>query len=98
MQINKTKENDCLTIALEGRLDTLTAPQLDAELQGAYEGVKSLVFDFAQLAYISSAGLRILLTAQKAMNKQGTMVIKNAGPEIREIFDVTGFSDILTLE
>ena len=98
MQINKTKENDCLTIALEGRLDTLTAPQLDAELQGAYEGIKSLVFDFAQLAYISSAGLRILLTAQKAMNKQGPMVIKNAGPEIREIFDVTGFSDILTLE
>lgn len=98
MTINKTKENDSLMIALEGRLDTLTAPKLDAEIQGALDGIKSLVFDFEKLAYISSAGLRILLSAQKVMNKQGTMVIKNAGPEIREIFDVTGFSDILTLE
>jgi anti-sigma B factor antagonist len=98
MTINKTKENDSLMIALEGRLDTLTAPKLDAEIQGALDGIKSLVFDFEKLAYISSAGLRILLAAQKIMNKQGTMVIRNAGPEIREIFDVTGFSDILTLE
>ena len=98
MKIDKAKENDGLTITLEGRLDTMTAPQLDAELQGAYEGVKSLVFDFKKLAYISSAGLRILLAAQKTMSKQGSMVIKNACAEIREIFDVTGFSDILTLE
>ena len=98
MTINKTKENDSLKIALEGRLDTLTAPKLDAEIQGALDGIKSLVFDFEKLAYISSAGLRILLSAQKVMNKQGTMVTRNAGPEIREIFDVTGFSDILTLE
>ncbi len=98
MTINKIKENDSLKIALEGRLDTLTAPKLDAEIQGALDGIKSLVFDFEKLAYISSAGLRILLSAQKVMNKQGSMVIKNAGPEIREIFDVTGFSDILTLE
>lgn len=98
MTINKIKENDSLKIALEGRLDTLTAPKLDAEIQGALNGIKSLVFDFEKLAYISSAGLRILLSAQKVMNKQGSMVIKNAGPEIREIFDVTGFSDILTLE
>jgi anti-sigma B factor antagonist len=97
MTINKIKENDSLMIALEGRLDTLTAPKLDAEIQGALDGIKSLVFDFEKLAYISSAGLRILLAAQKIMNKQGTMVIRNAGPEIREIFDVTGFSDILTL-
>ena len=98
MTINKIKENDSLKIALEGRLDTLTAPKLDAEIQGALDGIKSLVFDFEKLAYISSAGLRILLSAQKVMNKQGTMIIKNAGAEIREIFDVTGFSDILTLE
>ena len=98
MTTNKIKENDSLMIALEGRLDTLTAPKLDAEIQGALDGIKSLVFDFEKLAYISSAGLRILLAAQKIMNKQGTMVIRNAGPEIREIFDVTGFSDILTLE
>ena len=87
MTINKTKENDSLKIALEGRLDTLTAPKLDAEIQGALDGITSLVFDFEKLAYISSAGLRILLSAQKVMNKQGTMVIRNAGPEIREIFD-----------
>jgi anti-sigma B factor antagonist len=98
MQIVKTQQDATMTLALEGRLDTLTSSQLDAEIQGKLDGITSLVFDFAKLAYISSAGLRILLAAQKIMNKQGSMVIKNAGPEIREIFDVTGFSDILTLE
>ena len=98
MQIVKTQQDATLTLALEGRLDTLTSSQLDAEIQGKLDGITSLVFDFTKLAYISSAGLRILLAAQKIMNKQGSMVIKNAGPEIREIFDVTGFSDILTLE
>ena len=98
MQIVKTQQDATLTLALEGRLDTLTSSQLDAEIQGKLDGITSLVFDFAKLAYISSAGRRILLAAQKVMNKQGSMVIKNAGPEIREIFDVTGFSDILTLE
>ena len=98
MQIVKTQQDATLTLALEGRLYTLTSSQLDAEIQGKLDGITSLVFDFAKLAYISSAGLRILLAAQKVMNKQGSMVIKNAGPEIREIFDVTGFSDILTLE
>ena len=98
MQINKTAENDKLTIALVGRLDTLTAPQLDAEIQGKLDGVKSLVFDFKKLDYISSAGLRILLMAQKIMNKQGSMVVKNASAEIKEIFEVTGFCDILTIE
>jgi len=98
MQINKIQENEKLTLVLSGRLDTLTAPQLDAEIQGKLEGVKELVFDFSKLAYISSAGLRILLTAQKVMNKQGSMVIKGAGSEIKEIFEVTGFCDILTVE
>ena len=98
MQITKTNDNDSLTIALEGRLDTLTAPQLDAEIQGKLDGVKSLVFDFTSLDYISSAGLRILLMAQKVMNKQGSMVVKNASSEIKEIFEVTGFCDILTIE
>ncbi|MBO7384038.1 MAG: STAS domain-containing protein [Fibrobacter sp.] len=97
MKIEKIQENDTLTVSLEGRLDTLTAPELGNEIQGKLDGVKNLVFDFAKLAYISSAGLRILLSAQKVMNKQGSMVIKNAGPEVKEIFDVTGFSDILTL-
>ena len=98
MQINKIADNESLTIALEGRLDTLTAPQLDAEIQGKLDGVKSLAFDFAKLEYISSAGLRILLMAQKIMNKQGAMVVKNASSEIKEIFEVTGFCDILTIE
>ena len=98
MQITKSADNESLTIALEGRLDTLTAPQLDAEIQGKLDGVKSLAFDFAKLEYISSAGLRILLMAQKIMNKQGAMVVKNASSEIKEIFEVTGFCDILTIE
>ncbi len=98
MQIEKKLENNVLSFALEGRLDTMTAPQLEAEVVGKLDGVTELNFDFAKLSYISSAGLRVLLSAQKVMNKQGSMVIKNAGPEIREIFDVTGFSDILTLE
>jgi anti-sigma B factor antagonist len=98
MQITKTNENNVLTIALEGRLDTLTAPQLDAEIQGKLDGVKSLVFDFKKLDYISSAGLRILLMAQKVMNKQGSMRITNVNETIMEVFDVTGFVDILTIE
>ena len=98
MQINKTIENDKLTVALEGRLDTLTAPQLDAEIQGKLDGVKSLVFDFKKLDYISSAGLRVLLAAQKTMSKQGEMKLINVGETIMEIFEVTGFSNILTIE
>ena len=98
MKIEKIQENDTLTVSLEGRLDTLTAPELGNEIQGKLDGVKNLVFDFAKLAYISSAGLRILLSAQKVMNKQGSMVIKNAGPEVKEIFDVTGYSRFLNIE
>ena len=98
MNIGKVKENDTLTVSVEGRLDTVTAPKLDAELQGALAGIKSLVFDFAKLEYISSAGLRVLLSAQKTMNKQGSMVIRNADAGIKEIFCITGFCDILTIE
>jgi len=97
MTINKTANGNELVIALAGRLDTTTAPQLDEEVK-AIDGVTKLVFDFAALEYISSAGLRVLLSAQKIMNKQGSMVIKNVNEEIREIFDVTGFIDILTIE
>ena len=96
--INKKQDGEKLTVQMAGRLDTQTAPQLEAELKEGLNGVKELVFDLKEVEYISSAGLRVLLYAQKVMNKQGSMVIKNAGPEIREIFDVTGFSDILTLE
>ena len=98
MQIEKKLENNVLSLALEGRLDTMTAPQLEAEVVGKLDGVTELNFDFAKLSYISSAGLRVLLSAQKVMNKQGKMVISNASAEVKEIFDVTGFSDILTIE
>ena len=98
MTINKITDGNKLTIALEGRLDTTTAPQLDEELKTAMQGISSLEFDFSKLEYISSAGLRVLLSAQKTMNKQGSMVIRNVNEEINEIFEVTGFVDILTIE
>lgn len=98
LDINKNIEGSELVIALKGRLDTLTAPQLEEELNAGIEDVTSLVFDFTELEYISSAGLRVLLSAQKTMNIKGSMKVKNVSEEIREIFDVTGFSDILTIE
>lgn len=98
MTINKTMEGDVLTIALEGRLDTVTAPQLEGELRTAINGVKELVFDLKKLDYVSSAGLRVLLSAQKVMNRQGSMVIRNVQEQIMDIFDVTGFVDILNIE
>lgn len=97
MQILKNVENSVMTVALDGRLDTMTAPNLDAELRNALEGITELVFDFEKLAYISSAGLRVLLSAQKVMNKQGSMVIKNVCSDIMEVFNVTGFCDILKI-
>ena len=87
-----------LTISLEGRLDTNTSPQLEEKLKASIDNVTELVFDIEKHQYISSAGLRVLLSAQKIMNKQGSMVVKNSSEEVREIFDVTGFSDILTIE
>lgn len=96
--ITKKKEDSKLDLVLEGRLDTTTAPQLEQEINAEIQGVTELTFDFAALEYISSAGLRVLLSAQKKMNKQGKMVIRNVSEEIDEIFNVTGFSDILTIE
>ena len=98
MTIVMNKDGGALTVAPEGRLDTTTAPQLENELRGSVDDVTELVFDLAGLEYISSAGLRVLLSAQKVMNKQGEMVIKNANEDIMDIFDVTGFVDILTIE
>ena len=97
MTINKTQNGSALTIALEGRLDTSTAPQLEATLS-ELSGVTALTLDFAKLEYISSAGLRVLLAAQKLMNKQGKMVITHVNDTIQEVFEITGFSDILTIE
>lgn len=97
MTISKNLEGEKLTILLEGRLDTTTSPALEAELKEALTGITELVFDFEKLEYISSAGLRILLANQKIMNKQGSMVIKNVNEVIAEVFEVTGFADILTI-
>lgn len=98
MTINRVREGDALTVALEGRLDTTTAPQLEAELKQSLDGVTALALDMEKLDYLSSAGLRVLLAAQKQMNKQGTMVIRNVNETIMEVFEVTGFIDILTVE
>lgn len=98
LDIRKNAENETLTISLEGRLDTTTAPSLEAELKASLEGITELIFDFKELEYISSAGLRVLLSAQKTMNNQGKMIIRNVRPEIMEIFDVTGFVEILNIE
>lgn len=98
MNISKTTLNSTLNIALEGRLDTTTAPQLEAELKQSIADNTELILDFAKLEYLSSAGLRVLLAAQKIMNKQGKMVIRNVNDVINEVFEVTGFADILTIE
>ena len=97
MNIIKKAEGSKLTIALEGRLDTTTAPQLEKEIQSGLKGVTELVYDLKKLEYISSAGLRVLLASQKVMNDQGEMIVENVCPDIMEIFDVTGFVDILTI-
>ena len=98
MEIRKAKNENELKLAVVGRLDTTTAPQLEAELKQSISGVEKLVLDFEELEYLSSAGLRVLLSAQKVMNKQGEMVIRNVNETIAEIFEITGFSDILTIE
>jgi anti-sigma B factor antagonist len=98
MNIEKTLNAAELTVALTGRLDTNTAPKLEAELKQSISGVEKLVLDFAGLEYLSSAGLRVLLSAQKVMNKQGQMVVRHVNETISEIFEVTGFVDILTIE
>ena len=98
MTINKNLDNGKMTLTLEGRLDTTTAPLLEEELKTAEEGVNELVMDFEKLEYVSSAGLRVLLAAQKMMNKRGGMTICNVCTDIMEIFEITGFVDILTIE
>lgn len=98
LNIIKNLDHKTLTIALEGRLDTTTAPQLETELKSDIADVTLLIMDFEKLDYISSAGLRVLLSAQKVMNKQGTMKIIHVSDAINDIFEVTGFSDILNIE
>ena len=99
MKLELVKDNANLTVKVEGRLDTMTAPELEKTLKENLEPVTNLVFDFEELVYVSSAGLRVLLSTQKTMNaKKGSMVIRHVDEEVMDVFDVTGFSDILTIE
>ena len=98
MDIKKAKNGTALTLAIEGRIDTTTAPQLETEIKAGTDGITELYLDFSGVEYISSAGLRVLLSAQKAMNRQGKMVLSHVSEPVMEVFEVTGFSDILTIE
>ena len=98
LNLNVTKDGETLCVALEGRLDTVRSPELEECLREDLPGMTLLVLDFEKLDYISSAGLRVLLQAHKRMNGQGRMVLRNVGESILEIFEVTGFTEILTIE
>ena len=98
LNIEKSLENGKARFMLEGRLDTVSAPELEKQLRDSLNGVSELTLDFGKLEYISSAGLRVLLSAQKLMSKQGSMKLTNVSETVMEIFEVTGFSDILTIE
>ena len=98
MNIDQIRNGDKLTLAVGGRIDTKTSPQLEKTLDDVLEGIKEFVFDFADVSYISSAGLRVLMAAQLKMNEQGRMTVINANEDLMEIFEITGFTEILTIE
>ena len=98
MEINKNLNGDALELKIIGRLDTTTAPALEAEVKNSLDGLKSIIFDLEGLEYISSAGLRVLLSAQKSMNKQGTMKLVNVYEVVMEVVEITGFVDVLTID
>ena len=98
LNIEKNRKDSELTLVLTGRLDTTTAPELEGALNDALDGVTALTWDMTALEYVSSAGLRVLLSAQKRMNKQGQMKLTHVSKAIMDIFEVTGFADILTIE
>ncbi len=98
MDIKMNSASETLTLEIKGRIDTKSAPQLEEIIGSSLDGVRLLVMDFEGVEYVSSAGLRVLLIAQKTMNRQGDMKVRNVNPDIMEIFEVTGFSDILTIE
>ena len=98
MTINKKVNGTSLEVALSGRIDTVTAPELEAELSASLDGIEHLVVDFSEISYISSAGLRVMLSAQKRMNAQGEMKVTNVSESVMEIFEVTGFNEILNIE
>ena len=98
MTINKISDGEKLTLAIAGRLDTNSSPKLEAELRQSVDGVTELFFDFSEVEYRSSAGLRVLLAAQKVMNRQGSMKLIGVSDEVMEVFEITGFADMLTIE
>ena len=98
MKINKTLNNDELTLAISGELNTTTYQELEDVVKNSLNGIKKLVFDFKELEYISSAGLRVLLVSKKLMDQQGKLIVKNANSSVKEIFDITGFTNILDFE
>ncbi len=98
MTVNKEINGNELVISVSGRIDTTTAPTLEQEIKASLEGVQKLVVDIADVEYVSSAGLRVFLSTHKTMSKQGSMVVKNVSESVKEIFEVTGFADILTIE
>lgn len=98
MKINKTLNNNELTLAISGELNTTTYQELEDVVKNSLNGIKKLVFDFKELEYISSAGLRVLLVSKKLMDQQGKLVVKNANSSVKEIFDITGFTNILDFE
>lgn len=97
MNIKKEENGSTLSITVSGRLDTTTSPRLDSEIKQSISNVTRLVIDMTDLDYISSAGLRVLLSARKIMNKQGEMIVKGANESIMEVFEITGFIDLLTI-
>ena len=98
MTIEKKLNGESVTLVVVGRLDTQTAPELEKEIDGVVSGLKELTFDMSGLEYVSSAGLRVILKAQKIMNAQGSMKLTGVNDSIMEVFDITGFLDILTIE
>ena len=98
MTIDKKAEGKRLELKVSGRLDTMTAPELESVIKNSLDGVEELVLDFEKLEYISSAGLRVVLGARKAMGDSGSFAVRNLCSDVREIFDITGFSDIITIE
>lgn len=98
MKIDSKKEGTVLTVSVEGSLDTVTAPELEKELKARWDGITELVLDFANVSFISSAGIRVILWAHKQMNTQGKMILKNLNEDVREVFELTGLNCVLDFE
>ena len=98
MKVTRLLESDCLVLEVSGRIDTITAPELESAFKGALDGIRELIFDFSGVDYVSSAGLRVILLAQKQMANRGSMKLIHVAPEVMEVFEMTGFNAILSIE